>query len=95
MFCLAATAFTTIRKLNPFKFLSIQKWIMKIWYTYTIEISLAIEKKIMEIYKTYLQFSTSLDYEEVEGDFEYTILLNRDWSYFYKKKKRQIINCFI
>lgn len=59
---------------------------MKIWYTYTIEISLAIKKKIVEIYKKYLQFITSLDYEEAEGDFEYTILLNRDWSYFYKKK---------
>lgn len=45
------------------------------------------KEKIMEIYKKYLQFSTSLDYEEVEVDFESTILLNRDWSYFYKKKK--------
>lgn len=65
---------------------------MKIWYTYTIEINLAIKEKIMEICKKYLQFSTSLDYEEAEVDFEYNILLNRDWSYFYK---RQIINCCI
>lgn len=42
----------------------------------------------MEIYKKYLQFSTSLDYEEAEVDFESTILLNRDWSYFYLKKDR-------
>lgn len=36
------------------------------------------KEKNMKIYKKYLQFSTSLDYEEAEVDFEYTILLNRD-----------------